>query len=135
MDEAGLDLGDPSGELGRVGLGQQCLELGDLLVAEDAAVDDALVGGAGRVVDAHALPVAVRSPADRLGGGGEQVQADADKAVELVEQPQLDRGVVAVVERVPAHDVAVLLLDVGVVVRAVGAGAGEEQVPVPRPRR
>lgn len=63
----------------------------------------------------------------------EHVQLHPDEPIELVEQLQFTGGVVAVVEGMAAHDVAVLPLDVGVVVGFVWSGSGEEQVTVADP--
>lgn len=68
----------------------------------------------------------------RLPGGCEQVGLDLDQLPELVEGVELGQ-LVAVVERVPAHDVVVARLDGGPVVLPVGAASGLLDVPLLEP--
>lgn len=93
---------------------------------------DSCRGGRGFVAwrGSGSFAVFVRAPADCFGGLGEEVEADPDQGVEEL---QLGGGVVPVVESVPADDVAVCLLDVGVVVGLIWPGAGEVKCPSPRP--
>lgn len=87
VDEAGLDRGDLPRQLGGVRALEQRGQFGGLLGGKSAGVDESLVRSAGLVVDADALPIPVRSVADRFGGPGEQVQPDPDECVGLVQQP------------------------------------------------
>src|SRR5659263_482927 len=78
VDQLGLDRGDVPGQLGGVEACEEFLKLGVRGGGEDAGVGDALVGGAGLVVDADVAPVPVRPVSDGFGGPGEQVQPEPD---------------------------------------------------------
>jgi hypothetical protein len=113
-DEPGLDRRDFSGQLGWIRDLEQGGKLGGFLRGNDAGIDDALVGSAWFVVNASLLAMLVRAPVDSFCCCGKQTQPHPHQRLELVQQLQLERVVVAVVERMTAHHIAVLLLDMGV---------------------
>ena len=97
-------------------------ELGPACGGEDPGRADALIGGLGAIVSAtHPGPVARfgDEPLDGL----EEIGVEANEAVDARELGKGGLGRVAIVADELADDCAVLLLDVGAVVLAVGAAA------------
>src|SRR5664279_1723652 len=102
--------------------------------AEEAGLlGQPLVRGLGFVVGAGVASGLGAAPPVGLPRGQEQVLAQVHIPPQLVEQRQLIGGVVAVAEGGLAHDVAVLLLHVRVVVGGVRPRAGHEDHPLGAP--
>ena len=116
VDEPRLNRSDLAGQLGRIRDLEEGGELGGFLRGEDPGIDDALVGRARLVIDPRLLAVLVRPPVDSFRCRGEQVQPHPHQRIQLVQQLLLECGVVAVMKRVSAHHVTILLLHVSVVV-------------------
>lgn len=131
-DEAALAGRDLGREVGWVRLIEDPGKFDRAFGHHDSGVEDPLIAGARFVIDPCLLAVLVRAPVDGFRRRGEQVQPQSHEQIKLVQELQLDGSVVAIVERVATHHVAVLLLHV-TIVRLVGPGPGEEQVPVPGP--
>ena len=111
-------------ELERVEAKVQLLERFAPLGLEDAGGAQALIRRLGPIVDP---PDAVlhADPGDQLLHGLEEVHVEAQQAIDGVEGRIAGLGGEAIIADPPPDDGAVLLLDVGTVVLAVRATAGE----------
>lgn len=122
----GLEVCNLPGQFRWVGGFEHGGELGSFLRGEDSGIEDALVRSAGFVIGASLLAMSVRASTDRFRRRPEHLEPHSHQSIEIIQQLQLDGRVVTVVERVSAHDVAVLLLDVGIIVGLIWPRSGEE---------
>ena len=97
-----------------------------LVRREVAGREDPLIWGLRLIVGAGVPPRFHRPPPVGFLRRKEHVLAQIHKAPQLVEQRQLFGGVITVSKSAFADDVAVLLLNMGVVIRGVRAGASHE---------
>src|SRR5579884_1238504 len=127
--EAGLELRAQPEWVKRLILGG---ERGTPFWGEDAAGQQPPVGGLGAII-AFDHPGAVALFGHEFPDGLKEVHVEAQQLVDRLQCGERGAGAVAVVADVPAEHRAVPLLDIGLVVFAIGAAAGEGNTLVATP--